>query len=327
MPTQLDLSILETIKDPQLRAQLERLGQRLAESPREGADCSPPHATAKVIQFPLFPHETRPVSNDMARSALFSCVQGVDRRMLKNAVLATVDGVEIIFTGEQFNQDDHDVLMQLIFMAKNKPLGQFVVVSAYAILKGLGRQHGGHDHEQLRQEIKRLTHGGVTVRSKDYEYNGHLIDESLQDQRSRNWIYRFNVNMRMFFGLDNHTLIDWERRKNLKRKNLARWVQLYIATHAKPFPVSVDYLRQQSGSQTAVLWEFRRMLKYALACLEANKDIKEWMIEKSSDLVYVDRGKAISKAQARHLGRKNKVTANQNHGIRHRSDSGIRHRI
>jgi hypothetical protein len=157
MAAQLDLSILETVKDPELRAQLERLGQRMAESPREGADCPPPPATAKVIQFPLFPHETRPVSNDMARSALFSCVQGVDRRMLKNAVLATVGGVEITFTGEQFNQDDHDVLMQLIFMAKNKPLGQFVMVSAYAILKGLWRKHGGHDHEQLRQEIRRLT--------------------------------------------------------------------------------------------------------------------------------------------------------------------------
>jgi hypothetical protein len=42
------------------------------------------------------------------------------------------------------------------------------------------------------------------------------------------------------------------------------------------------------------------------------------MIEKSSDLVYVDRGKATSKAQARHLGRKKGVTANQNHGTRHR---------
>src|SRR5205823_8432164 len=195
-------------------------------------------------------------------------------------------------------------LMQLIFLAKNKPLGQFVMVSAYAILKGLGRKHGGHDHEQLRQEIRRLTHGGVTVRSKDYEYNGHLIDESLQDQRTRQWIYRFNINMRMLFGLDNHTLIDWERRKNLKRKDLARWLQLYIATHAKPFPVSVDYLRQKSGSQAAALREFRRMLKRALGELVVNEDIKDWRIERPNDLVYVHRGKATSKAQGRHLSRK-----------------------
>jgi hypothetical protein len=42
------------------------------------------------------------------------------------------------------------------------------------------------------------------------------------------------------------------------------------------------------------------------------------MIDKSSDLVYVDRGKATSKAQVRHLGRKKSAKANQNHGIRPR---------
>ena len=60
------------------------------------------------------------------------------------------------------------------------------------------------------------------------------------------------------------------------------------------------------------------MLKNALACLEANEDIKEWRIDKSSDLVYVERGKATSKAQARHLGRKQSTKANKNHGIRPR---------
>lgn len=226
-------------------------------------------------------------------------------------MLATVGDVRIEFTGEQLNQDDCDTLMQLVFMARNKPLGQFVVVSAYAVLKGLGRKHGGHDHEQLRQEIERLTKGSVAVRGEDINYVGHLIDESLQDLRTRRWMYRFNVNMRVFFGLDNYTLIDWERRKNLKRKDLARWLQLYWSTHSRPFPVSVDFLREKSGSQTAELREFRRMLKRALKDLDDNGDIEEWKIEKPSDLVYVDRGKATSKAQGRHL------TARKNHGIRH----------
>ena len=88
MPAQLDLSILETVKDPQLRAQLERLGQRMAASPREDADCPPPPATAKVIQFPLFPHETRPVSNDMARSALFrKCALTISRLSRPNCII------------------------------------------------------------------------------------------------------------------------------------------------------------------------------------------------------------------------------------------------
>lgn len=303
MPAQLDLSLLDTVKDPELRASIARLHSAMAAVPREREPVLP--SGAKLIQFPLFPAETRPVSNDMARSALFSCVQGVDRRVLHNAVLATVSDVKIEFTGQQLNQDDHDVLMQLVFMARDIRLGQFVVVSAYAILKGLGRQHGGHEHEQLRQEIERLTKGSVTLRSKEINYTGHLIDESLQDLRTRHWMYRFNVNMRAFFGLDNYTLIDWERRKNLKRKDLARWLQLYLATHAKPFPVSVNYVRQKSGSQAAALREFRRMLKRALGELVVNEDIKDWRIERPSDLVYVERGKATSKAQGRHLSRKN----------------------
>ena len=71
----------------------------------------------------------------MARSALFSCIQGKDRRFIKDALLATVNGVEIRFTSEQLNQDDHDLLMQLVFMAHKRPIGAWITVPAYAILK------------------------------------------------------------------------------------------------------------------------------------------------------------------------------------------------
>ncbi len=96
MAAQLDLSLLATVKDPELRASIERLGNVIAEAPRD--DVGAPDAiklTAKIIQFPLFPEATRPVSNDMARSALFSCVQGKDRRFIKDALLATVADKDI----------------------------------------------------------------------------------------------------------------------------------------------------------------------------------------------------------------------------------------
>ena len=121
MDTQLDLSIAATIKDPTLRASLERLGAVMKDT-APGANPEPP-SSAQIIQFPLFPEATRPVSNEMARSALFSCVQGKDRRFIKDALLATVADREIRFDGEQLNQDDHGLLMQLVFMAQHKPLG------------------------------------------------------------------------------------------------------------------------------------------------------------------------------------------------------------
>jgi len=108
--------------------------------------------------------------------------------------------------------------------------------------------------------------------------------------------------MRVFFGLDNYTLIDWERRKNLKRKDLARWLQLYIASHAEPFPVKTATLKEMSGSRAKALKNFRAQLRKALDDLVVNEDIKDWMIEMPADLVKVDRGAAITGSQKRYIG-------------------------
>lgn len=301
-PAELDLSLLQEVQDPELRATLESFGRTLMERERTQPQPAPEKLPAKVIQFPLFPHETRPVSNNMARSALFSCVQGKDRQMLEDALLAAQDGQEIRFTGRQLNQDDHDLLMQLVQMGSHKPLGEYTTVPAYAILKALGRKTGGRDHQLLRADIVRLFAASVSLRDtkRKVEYLGHLIEEAAQDETSRYWTFKFNPKLRPFYDDKTYTLIDWEQRKQLKGKDLARWLQLYIASHAAPFPVSVEYLREKSGSQTAELRKFRQLLRRALNVLTANGDIEAWQIDKY-DLVRTDRGAAVSDSQRRYL--------------------------
>jgi hypothetical protein len=124
----------------------------------------------------------------MARSALFSCIQGKDRRFIKDELLATVEGMEIRFTGEQLNQDDHDLLMQLIFMAQCKPLGSWVIAPAYRLLTALGRQVGGKQYRELRTDIARLVGGMVIVRNTKTMrevFGHHLIAKAEQDEKSR----------------------------------------------------------------------------------------------------------------------------------------------
>jgi hypothetical protein len=88
--------------------------------------------------------------NVIARSALFAAIKSKDRRQMKKEIVASQDGVEISFSGEQLNQDDHDNFMQLVKLASARPLGQAVVVPANAILRALGRSTGKTQHEQLR---------------------------------------------------------------------------------------------------------------------------------------------------------------------------------
>jgi hypothetical protein len=309
MDTQLDLSIAAAIKDPDLRASLERLGAVIKDTPQR-SEAEPP-SSAKIIQFPLFPEATRPVSNDIARSALFSCIQGKDRRFIKDALLATVDGVEIRFTGEQLNQDDHDLLMQLIFMAREKPVGAWVTMPAHTILKALGRQVGGKQHRDLRADIFRLAAGTVSIRiARDrIEVTGHhLLAKAAQHEDSRYWVYRLDPDLAFLYGGESYTLIDWDKRLNLKGKDLARWLQLYLATHAKPFPVKVDTLRELSGSRTKALRSFRGQLRLALDALLSNHDIEQWWIAQQTDLVTVERGEAVTASQRRHIGRRGQRT-------------------
>jgi len=309
MDTQLDLSIAATIKDPDLRASLERLGTVMKDTPPR-SEPEPP-SSAKIIQFPLFPEATRPVSNDMARSALFSCIQGKDRRFIKDALLATVDGVEIRFTGEQLNQDDHDLLMQLIFMAREKPVGAWVTIPAHAILKALCRQVGGKQHRALRADMFRLAAGTVSIRiARDrIEVTGHhLLAKAAQHEDSRYWVYRLDPDLAFLYGGESYTLIDWDKRLNLKGKDLARWLQLYLATHAKPFPVKVATLRELSGSRTKALRSFRGQLRLALDALISNHDIAQWWIAQQTDLVTVERGEVVTASQRRHIGRRGQRT-------------------
>ena len=303
------MSIATAIKDPDLRASLERLGAVIKDTPQR-SEPEPP-SSAKIIQFPLFPEATRPVSNDMARSALFSCIQGKDRRFIKDALLATVDGVEIRFTGEQLNQDDHDLLMQLIFMAREKPVGAWVTMPAHTILKALGRQVGGKQHRDLRADIFRLAAGTVSIRiARDrIEVTGHhLLAKAAQHEDSRYWVYRLDPDLAFLYGGESYTLIDWDKRLNLKGKDLARWLQLYLATHAKPFPVKVDTLRELSGSRTKALRSFRGQLRLALDALIPNHDIEQWWIAQQTDLVTVERGEAVTASQRRHIGRRGQRT-------------------
>lgn len=258
---------------------------------------------AKVIQFPLFPAEARPASNNMARSALFSCVQGKDRQMVKDALLASQDGLEIRFTGERLNQDDHDLLMQLVHMGGHKPLGEYITVPAYAILTALGRNTGGYEHKQLRADIMRLMACVVSLSTAEFEYLGHLIEDAAQDKTSRYWTFKFNPKLRPLYDDNAYTLIDWDQRKKLKGKDLARWLHLYLASHAAPFPVSVAYLHELSGSQSKTLFHFRAKLRLALEALEKNKDIEDWHIDKLTDLVHINRGAAITDSQQRSLTR------------------------
>ena len=116
--------------------------------------------------------------------------------------------------------------------------------------------------------------------------------------------FQLNPDMRALYARSNHTLIDWDQRKRLRGKDLARWLQLYFASHADPFPVKVETLRGLSGSKAGALKKFREGLRRGLQDLVDNGDLVAWEIDPTNDLVTVDRGAGLSDSQRKHLSKR-----------------------
>jgi hypothetical protein len=290
------------ITDPQLANALARLGAAIDANPQKHEPEPPP--PAKVIQLPLWPEAAPGMPNPVIRSALFPAIKSKDRRLMNRGNIAALDGVQILFTGQQWNQQDFDVAVTVFNLARNHPLGTVCHTSAHGLLKKLEWATGNEQHQQLHETLLRLTNTFEVI-GRRYEFFGAVIDGGIRDRLTKRYKLRLNPEIHILFG-QGWTQIDREARRKLRRKPLALWLQTQYASHRDPLPYSVELLRDLSGSRTANLKHFRAALRRALAELQATGAIANWEID-SGDLVRVYKVPTIT--QQRRRGRPRKLAA------------------
>ena len=145
------------------------------------ASAVPDHlpVTAEVIQLDFWENGKRAAPNALVRSALFPALhptQKENRRFLDEERVYSVSGVDVIFTGKQFDQSDLDVYLELLNMARPYPLGTPIKFSAYALLKAIGLPTGGSNHARLHSVLIRLRGGTVDITDHKKRYFGGLIE-------------------------------------------------------------------------------------------------------------------------------------------------------
>lgn len=263
-----------------------------------------PTPTVKVkptqMSLELWPDTVRAVPNAVLRGSLFT-VSKQRATAKKRALLAAVDGIEIRFKGERFNQVDLDLWEMLLHLARLQPLGNQVQFTAHSLLKELGRGIGGKDHDDLKEDIARLLGGVVEITWTDTgkTFLGHLVEKAYRDEATQRYVVLFDEKMLSLYE-GGYSYIDWERRKALKGNSLAKWLQGFYASHAAPYPYKVETIKNLCGSTVGRLTDFRRLLKSALDELIDVGSIKSWNIK--DDLIHVVT--VTTKSQARHLNKK-----------------------
>lgn len=266
----------------------------------------PPKPPPNAIRLPAWPEVVRGVPNGVLRSALFGAIKKGPRRYLEREEIHSLDGIRIVYTGARLDQGDLDLWQTVLHLVRLLPLGEEFRITAYQLLKLLGKTDTGKNREILDRRLSRMKATGVDIYIGRYGYEGSLIDEVYRDKDTQEYVIRLNPKLRALFEKDLWTMVDWAVRMDLSGQPLAQWLHGFYATHAKPYPISVEKLRQLCGSEAVSLRHYRQDLRKALDAVTSacEKHGQAFQAEIRDDLVYVDR--QPSRSQQKHLANKAK---------------------
>jgi hypothetical protein len=230
---------------------LESLGRTLAaKAEQQKADAPEPELKppAKIVQLHFWEDGRRAAPNIMFRSALFPALKFKEGRpFLKQKQLFATKGGEVYFTGEQFDQSDLDVYLEILNFARPFPLGTPVKFSAYAMLTALGRPTGGDHHKWLHSVIIRLCGGIVDMTDHKARYGGGLIHTFIKDEITKEYKITIDAQFATLFGFGMWSTLDKVQRLALGRNQTAKALHAYYSTHAAPGPHEFQTLAKFVG--------------------------------------------------------------------------------
>lgn len=218
--------------DPELAATLESLGRTIAErsAQEQQPEPKPQATTGQLILFPQWADTRRATASAVFRSALFPALGRGQRQYLERQKIFSTRGVEVFFTGKQFDQSDLDVYLEILHILKDQPSGTDCTFSAYGLLKAIGRSTGKRNHKWLHSVIGRLTACFVDMTDGRNRYFGSLLDGGTKDEDTKRYVIAVNPKFAALFK-HSWSSLDHEQRRKLKGSPTAQALHAYYSGH------------------------------------------------------------------------------------------------
>lgn len=208
------------------------------------------------LQLPLWNDSRRALPNEYARSAIFTVRnKTVERRTITNKNVFVVGECIVRYTGiELRTYDDELVWLEILNLAKNFHLGEWIQFSSYQICKALGWSTSKFYYKKVHECLLRLKATAVSIENKrfgkgkaiafieDYEW------EDAAGTRLPKCRIRIHQNMCALFGGNHFTELEWDAYTKLSP--IARRIYDYVASHRTPNPLRLDTVRNLCGSES-----------------------------------------------------------------------------
>ncbi len=196
--------------------------------------------------------------------------------MHDRALLASPEGVEVMFTGKQLDMADQDVFMLALKWARGVDVNTPVRCNRAEFLKALGwepsqktRAFGKSAYTWLDESFDRLTSAKLTIETARYKARLVLVSSWVEDNKTGEWELTLDGKILALFQTNEFSFIDLAKRRRIStRVDMAKWLQCYAASHKRGcHRISVDKLKEWCGYSSPTR-KFREAIRDALSELE-----------------------------------------------------------
>lgn len=259
---------------------------------------------SKLIKKP-WAKAARCLPNELCRFAIFSLGTSKQREIwdLDNPLnVVRIDGeetkLELTYAGKELRQDDLDVYLELLHYARDADISKELSFKRADLMKSLGQPQQSFYYDRLLSSMRRLSNanieGLITRKSNGvvihHRFNFNLVDsfqyKEFNGEMARQWKYRLPPELIEFFTENGFARIDHKRRQALKNNQIAKWLQMYFASHRKnnTYAIKVETLMELCGSNSHNIRSFRQKVAIALKLLKAT-GIADAYIDKETDRI------------------------------------------
>lgn len=220
----------------------------------------------------------RSAPNVLLRSALFGTFAKKDRKKVDNKLIYCSNGIEIKYSGEQLDQDDLEIWLQVINLASylggcNKYyISNKILFSSNGFLRQMGKSGGSSNTNNLMLSLERLKENSIRINTQGTKYLSSLIDSVYRDENKK-VVVRLNPEIAIFFS--SYTQLHRDERQKLRGKQLCLWIHAFYCTHENSeFRYTAKTIKKLCGSNSgANIVEkndrsFLRELRNALAFIK-----------------------------------------------------------
>lgn len=237
--------------------------------------------TTNEGELPRFDLGTLP--NHLNRSSFIAPIGRGKREKYHLHELPSRCDCTIIYSGEQLDEADGDILMALLYLNQGKSIDQPMKLNRSKILKLLHRETGRAQYNWLLRRIESISASRFLVKTEKYTAGQFNIIDFIHDHKSGDYLFAIDKEWTKLFSNREISRIDWEKRMSIGRQlNMAKAFQRLIATDSSKLQHYEIQRLKEIFVYTGRMRDFIDALNRNISELKRLGIIEKWKIGKNT---------------------------------------------